>query len=65
MDISSMMQAQTAQLQQTVSMSLLKSSLSTDAAQSINMLEKMNEGSASTSAEAPHPTSGSSIDIRL
>ncbi|QKS72111.1 putative motility protein [Paenalkalicoccus suaedae] len=57
MTISAMMNAQTQQLQHTVSLSILQSSLQTQAAASIHMLDKMNETSP-----APHPYAGKQID---
>lgn len=63
MNLSAMMNAQTSQLQHTLSMNLIQSSLSTQAAQSIHMLESMNENK--DTVKAPHPVSGSQIDISL
>lgn len=59
MEISSMMSQQLASLQQTVSMSLLSSSLATNAAQAVVMLDDLQ-----ASASAPHPYAGSKIDFK-
>ncbi len=62
-----MMAAQSKQMHQTLNISLMKSTLSTQAAQSIKMLEKLNEGelSANDVKLAPHPSAGKNIDIQL
>ncbi|MFC4737612.1 putative motility protein [Bacillus daqingensis] len=61
MDISSMMNAQARQLQHTVSLSLMQSALSTQAAQSINMLQALD----SAVQEAPHPYAGKRVDVSV
>ncbi|PRO65381.1 hypothetical protein C6I21_09465 [Alkalicoccus urumqiensis] len=60
------MQAQTQQLQHTLSMNLMKSTLSTQAAQSMKMLEELHTADAGNEApKAPHPDAGSRVDVRL
>ncbi|WP_416151551.1 polyribonucleotide nucleotidyltransferase [Salipaludibacillus sp. HK11] len=67
MNLSSMMGAQAQQMHHTFNSSLIKSALSTQAAQSILMLEKLNDGAEKsvTSEHAPHPSSGKNIDLKL
>ncbi|MEK4228101.1 putative motility protein [Solibacillus sp. FSL H8-0538] len=60
MDISSMMSAQVAQLQQTVQMSILDQSLNLGAASAIKMLEDMPEQPV-----AAHPYKGQVIDVQV
>ena len=61
MEISAMMSQQLASLQQTVSMSVLQSQLSTSAAQAVAMLNDMQ---ASQRQVAMHPYAGNSIDFK-
>ncbi len=56
-----MMNAQARQLQHTVSLSLMQSALSTQAAQSINMLQALD----SAVQEAPHPYAGKRVDVSV
>lgn len=63
MDISSIMGQQLASLQQTVSMSIMKSAMSTSAAQAMVMLDDFQASQQSIQA-APHPFAGKSIDIK-
>ncbi len=62
-----MMGAQAQQMHQTLNSSLLKSALSTQAATSIQMLEKMNEAqeNLTNTRQAPHPSLGKNIDLKL
>lgn len=62
MDISSMMGAQLASLKQVVSMSVLQMAQNTQAAGATVMLQDFAKAQA---AAAPHPTLGSSLDIRI
>ena len=57
-----MMSKQVAQLQQTVSMSIMQSALSQQAAGAIAMMESASQ--AATPAPAPHPHKGASIDLQ-
>lgn len=57
-----MMGKQVAQLQQTVSMSIMNSALSQQAAGAIAMMESVSQ--ASTPIPAPHPHKGVSIDLQ-
>jgi hypothetical protein len=59
MNVSSMMGKQVAELQRTLSMNLLKSQMSTQAAHVTVMLQDMKEANA-----APHPSKGLSIDLK-
>lgn len=60
-----MMGAQAQQMHHTLNTSLLKSALSTQAAQSIHMLEEMTESAESASSQVPHPSLGKNIDLKL
>ncbi|MGM9929953.1 MAG: polyribonucleotide nucleotidyltransferase [Bacillus sp. (in: firmicutes)] len=59
MEISTIMSQQLASLQQTVSLSLLSSQLTTGAAQSVVMLEDLQ-----TSLTVSHPYAGTVIDVK-
>ena len=61
MELSAMMSQQLASLQQTVSMSVLQSQLSTSAAQAVVMLNDMQ---ASQPQAASHPYAGNNIDLK-
>jgi len=61
MELSAMMSQQLASLQQTVSMSILQSQLSTSAAQAVVMLNDMQ---ASQPQVAMHPYAGNIIDLK-
>lgn len=61
-NISAMMGKQAAQLQQTLSLNLLKSQMATQAAHATVMLEDMEN---SQPAQAPHPTLGNSVDLSV
>ncbi|MGG1664397.1 putative motility protein [Brevibacillus sp. NRS-1366] len=63
MDMSSIMGAQVSQLQQTVSLSMLKMSQATAAAGAMVMLQDFANAQAST--QAPHPTLGKQIDLSV
>lgn len=63
MNISSIMGAQVSQLQQTVGLSMLKMTQATQAAGAMVMLQDF--ANAQASAQAPHPTTGKQIDIRV
>jgi len=67
MNLSSMMGVQAQQMHQTLNTSLLKSALSTQAAQSIVMLDKFNASAESTTSpnQAPHPSAGKNIDLKI
>ena len=61
MELSAMMSQQLASLQQTVSMSVLQSQLSTSAAQAVIMLNDMQ---ASQPHTASHPYAGNILDLK-
>ncbi|QOY33804.1 putative motility protein [Anaerobacillus isosaccharinicus] len=63
MDLSKMMATNTQQLQHTLNLSLLKSSMNTQAVQAISMLEDITQP-IHQMALGPHPTLGNSIDLR-
>lgn len=56
-----MVNTQTNKLQHTVSLSLMQSTLSTQAAQSMKMLEALD----SAAQEAPHPYAGKRVDVSV
>ncbi|WP_139491170.1 putative motility protein [Brevibacillus dissolubilis] len=62
MDISSLMSANLASLRQTVSLSILSMSQSTQAAQAAVMLDDFSKAQATM---APHPNLGRSLDISV
>ncbi|MGM7636311.1 putative motility protein [Bacillaceae bacterium SAS-127] len=59
MELSAMMGKQVAELQQTLSLNLLKSQMATQTAQAIQMMETLPKVQA-----APHPHKGAAIDIK-
>ena len=61
MELSAMMGQQLASLQQTVSLSVLQSQLSTSAAQAVVM---QNDMQAAQPQAAPHPYAGNIIDLK-
>ncbi|RAK21097.1 hypothetical protein B0I26_10349 [Anoxybacillus vitaminiphilus] len=63
MNISSMMAKQVSELQHTLNLSLLKNQMATQAAQATVMLEDFAK--AQHTAQAPHPTLGKQLDIRV
>lgn len=63
MQISHMMSTHLAQLTQTLNIGLLKNSLSTQAAQATVMLEDFAQ--AQRTAQAPHPTLGRHLDLKV
>lgn len=58
-----MLSTHLAQLQQTLGVGMLKSSISTQTAQAKVMLEDFTQ--AQQSAQTPHPTLGHHLDIKL
>ncbi|MGM0847321.1 MAG: polyribonucleotide nucleotidyltransferase [Bacillota bacterium] len=62
MNLSAMMSRQTAELQQTVSLSLLQSQMASQMAGATAMMENMTE--AGQIKDAPHPFKGSSVDLK-
>ncbi len=64
MELSSMMAAQVSQLQQTVSLSVMKMAQATGAAQATVMLNDFTKAQASVQA-APHPTLGKILDVSV
>ncbi|GAA4718838.1 polyribonucleotide nucleotidyltransferase [Brevibacillus fulvus] len=66
MDFFSGMSMQVTQLQQTLSLNMLKSANSMQAAEATVMLQNFAETQASiqNAVQAPHPTSGNLIDIK-
>lgn len=67
MELSAMMGARTQQLQHTLNLSLIQSSLSSQAAASIAMLDQMKSSNASERGptDARHPYAGKHVDISL
>lgn len=63
MNLSKLMASNTQQLQHTLNLSLLKSTMNTQAVQAISMLEKMTQPVDKVTS-APHPTLGNNIDLR-
>jgi hypothetical protein len=63
MNISSIMAKQVSELQHTLNLSLLKGQMATQAAQATVMLEDFAK--TQQSVQAPHPTLGKQIDIRV
>ncbi|MFB1080339.1 putative motility protein [Jeotgalibacillus sp. JSM ZJ347] len=61
MEISSIMTKQTAQMQQTASLSILNTAMTTQAAGAVAMLETMNNQGGTP---APHPHKGHTIDLK-
>ncbi|MBM7649721.1 hypothetical protein JOC78_002695 [Bacillus ectoiniformans] len=59
MELSAMMGKQVAELQQTLSMNLLKSQMATQTAQAITMMDSLPK-----SPPAPHPYKGAGIDLK-
>jgi hypothetical protein len=59
MNLSSIMGKQVAELQRTLSMNLLKSQMSTQAAHVTVMLQDMHSANA-----APHPSKGLNVDVK-
>ncbi len=60
MEISSIMAKQTAQLQQTASLSIMNSAMTQQAAGAVAMLEAMNNQGGTP----PHPYKGQAIDLK-
>ncbi|WP_096436237.1 polyribonucleotide nucleotidyltransferase [Alteribacter populi] len=71
MKLSSMMEAQTQQTQHTLNISLINSSLNTQAAQATDMLDILKDGTPqkttaeTSSASEPHPTLGKLTDTQV
>lgn len=61
MEISSIMAKQTAQIQQTASLSIMNSAMTQQAAGAVAMLEAMNNQGGTP---APHPHKGQMIDLK-
>lgn len=59
MELSAMMGKQVAELQQTLSMNLLKSQMATQTAQAITMMDSLPQ-----TPSAPHPYKGAGIDLK-
>lgn len=65
MKLSNMMAANLGQLQYTLNISLLNSSLNTQAAQAISMLDDMAKAQPNSKVTSvPHPTLGNNINIK-
>lgn len=62
MEISSMMSAQVASLQQTVQMSILDKAMNTGTATAVQMMEALPQTQA---VPAAHPYKGQSIDVQV
>ena len=65
MNLSKLMAANHSQLQHTLNLSLLNSSMNTQAAQAISMLDDMAKAQPNSEVTStPHPTLGNNIDIQ-
>lgn len=65
MNMSDISSAHLSQLQTTLSSSLLKSSMNTQAAHAKVMMDEFTKEQQQQLNDAPHPTSGRQIDITL